>query len=101
LSVSFRIRRQYFNEIKAGTKTKEFRAYSVYWCKRFLKEPEKRPKIAVFVCGKDIHRRKILDIKVGTPENELGRPISLQGKKDLQLDLWDYCFIVELGEEVE
>lgn len=57
-SVSFRIRRVWFDAIVAGTKTVEVRADKPYW-----REVQARgPSVAVFVCGKDVHRRRITAI---------------------------------------
>ena len=98
-SVSFRIRRQYFDDIVKGKKKVELRKHSDYWKKRLLKRnPMAMPDIAVFVCGKRIHRREIIDIGIGEPEKILGRPLSEQGKKDIPTEK---CIGVVLGREVK
>ena len=89
--VSFRIRRIYFDQIVKGTKTQEIRTDKPYWSWLF-KAP---PQIATFVCGKDVHRRRIKRIYKDDPEKILGRPLSEQGKKDV---LSNPAIIIELGE---
>jgi hypothetical protein len=80
MSAAFRIRRVYFDQIKAGTKTNEIRQDKPYWRKVAMRYP----RIAVFVCGKDVHRREITSITVGAKAEEvLGRPLSAQGIKDI------------------
>lgn len=91
--VSFRIRRQYFDKIVSGEKKEELRSYTEFWIKRLLKLPH--PKIAVFVCGKDVHRRWITDIYIEKPEKILGRPLSPQGQQDI---ITEECIVIELGE---
>lgn len=92
--VSFRIRRKYFDMIVSGDKKEELRKYSEHW-KRILLSGASPPEIAVFVCGKDVHRRKIVEITVGKPEEYLGRELSEQGKKDIPTEL---CIATHLGE---
>ena len=90
--VSFRIRRQYYDAIVRGDKKQELRKYSSFWKKRLLcKDP---PEIAVFVCGKRVHRRFIKRICVAKPEVVLGRDLSPQGRRDIPTEL---CISVELG----
>jgi len=91
--VSFRIRRIYYDQIVNGTKVVELRKFSDYW-KRILLGNHP-PKIAVFVCGKDVHRRWIKDITIGIPEQILGRELSEQGKKDIPTDK---CIAIWLGD---
>ena len=89
-SVVFRIRKRYFDAIVKGEKTVEYRKLSMFWLRRLAKKPE----IAVFICGKRVHRRKITRIHMGipTPTN-----FSEQGKKDVPTLL---CNAIYLGEEV-
>lgn len=94
--VSFRIRRIYYDQIVAGTKREELRKDSKFWRKRLIKT-DTPPKIAVFVCGADVHRREISKIRIDTPENVLGRELSEQGKKDIPTST---CIVVELGDEI-
>lgn len=91
--VSFRVRRRYFDQIVAGTKREEIRTDKPYWAWLF-KNP---PQVAVFVCGKSVHRRHITRIYREDPEKVLGRPLSEQGIKDV---LSNPAIIVELGGEV-
>lgn len=79
-SVSFRIRRVWFDAIVAGTKTVEVRKHSDYWAD----VKARGPSVAVFVCGKDVHRRRITAITpYPTAAAALGRPPSAQGVKDI------------------
>ncbi len=106
-NISFRIRRIYFHQIVEGTKTFEIRPSSPYWDKKFIgngsKEQNRRWENfingqAVFVCGKDVHRRRIVDIRYGHPHMYLGRELSEQGKKDIPTE---FCYCIKLGEVVE
>lgn len=94
-SISFRIRRIYFDQIVAGTKKIELRKDNEYWDKRLFYNIS-LPLIAVFVCGKDVHRRIITGCRrMAKPEDILGRELSEQGKKDVG----DKCIAVYLGDE--
>jgi len=99
-SIVFRVRKRYYDLIVEGDKTVEYRKDSRFWRKRLhLNRARARahvydyPEIAVFICGKRVHRRKITDIKrVRTPTT-----FSEQGKKDVPTL---FCFAIHLGEEV-
>ena len=95
--IAFRIRRVYYDQIVAGTKTEEIRTLKPFWIKRLLNH-EDPPTIAVFINKKDVHRRRILSIRIDDPEKVLGRALSEQGKQDIQSE---QAIIVELGEVVE
>ncbi|GAI95939.1 unnamed protein product [marine sediment metagenome] len=92
---SFRVRRVYFDKIVAGEKKEEIRSYTEFWFKRLISGGQ--PEVTVFLCGKDVHRRRIKSVYIEFPEKVLGRPLSLQGLQDLYTES---CIIVELGEEV-
>jgi hypothetical protein len=94
--VSLRIRRVYFDQIVKGEKTAELRKHTDFWQKRLL--GAEMPKVAVFVCGKDVHRRRITRIAVCRPESILGRPLSEQGKKDIPTER---CFAIMLGKQLQ
>jgi len=91
--VSFRIRRIYYDQIVDGTKDIELRKFSRHWQDILLSDDP--PKIAVFVCGKDVHRRWIKNITVEIPEKVLGRKLSEQGKQDIPTEK---CIAIWLGE---
>lgn len=91
---SFRIRRKYYEMIEKGEKTEEIRTNKEFWRKQLLSGNP--PQIAVFVCGKDVHRRWITRIYVEDAEDALGRALSEQGKKDVLTP--DNAIILELGE---
>ena len=78
--VSFRVRRPYFNAIKGGTKTVEVRRHSPYW----VAAMNRGPREAVFVCGKDVHRRGIRVIltagSVQAPAVQACLPADMRGK---------------------
>lgn len=92
--VCFRIRRPYFDKIVSGEKTEELRRFCEFWRKRLLVY---RPEIAVFVCGKDVHMRKITRFSVGPPEYFLGRELSEQGRKDIPTET---CIATHLGDVI-
>jgi hypothetical protein len=109
-SVVFRIRKEYFDAIVSGDKTVEYRKNSPYWQKRLLgmtadeyaevigfadstfpfKDKPREPMVAVFVCGKRIHRREIMAIeRLKTPSW-----FSSQGQRDVDTET---CFAIHLG----
>ena len=94
--ISFRVRQQYYDAIVSGKKTVELRRDTPYWRKRLIEG--RMPKIAVFVCGKQVHRRRIYCITEGTPEQVLGRKLTEQEKHDVPTEL---CIGIELGEVYE
>jgi hypothetical protein len=98
--MSFRVRRQYYDQIVAGTKTFELRPATFHWDKRFGdgKHEDYIGGTASFLCGKDVHRREMEAIEEVNTEKRLGRPLSEQGRKDIPTDT---AWCVELGEEVE
>lgn len=88
MKLAFRIRRVYFDQIVNGTKRTEVRKMSTYWKRMVaaaLREMERQqPVEAVFVCGKDVHRSKIVDItEHKNARAALGRRPSWQGSRDL------------------
>lgn len=98
---SFRIRKQYFDDIVSGKKKVELRKISLYWKRRLL-STNSPPNVAKFVCGKQAHSRKITKIYKGIAKDILGRQISKQGQEDLELAKnWGWCIAIELGEEVK
>jgi len=94
--ISLRIRKIYYDQIVAGTKVVELRKDSEFWRKRLICDPP--PEIAVFVCGKRVHRRRITHITIGDPEDILERSLSAQGKKDVP---GDKCYAIWLGGEIK
>lgn len=129
VSVVFRIRRCYFDQIVQGEKTSEFRADKEYWRKTVIRLVGELPEgtkrwihdngakfsdpndhfffvfddykepIAVFICGKDVHRRYLIGIRSHNSAKEgLGREPSDQGRKDLgEGAVWEF----KLGEVVK
>jgi len=112
-SISLRIRKEYFDAIVRGEKTVEYRRNSPYWQKRLLgmsfeeyasvmssasdifhfKDKPSEPMVAVFICGKRVHRRKIVAIeRLKTPDW-----FSEQGKNDVDTEM---CFAIHLGREL-
>ena len=99
----FRIRKPYFDDIVSGKKTVEYRQDSLFWEKRIapgnvqsdkpflIALPVSQKFIAVFICGKRVHRREITMIeRIKTPEY-----FSDQGKKDVDTAT---CFAFHLGK---
>jgi len=90
-SLVFRIRKQYFEAIVSGEKTVEYRPHTDFWEKRIRGETDLTT--AVFICGKRVHRRKIVEIQlIRTPDW-----FSAQGQKDVSTV---YCYAIYLGSEV-
>lgn len=105
----FRIRKPYFEAIVRGEKTVEYRVDSPFWRVRFgihseldrltpilavqLARHDMGEGIAVFICGKRTHRRRIVDICYEK------RPVGFtaQGLSDVSTD---HCFAIYLGEEI-
>lgn len=89
-SLVFRIRKRYFDAIVSGEKTTEFRRASPFWKKRIV--GKEALDTAVFICGKQVHRRKITMIQeVNTPSWWF----SEQGNKDVDTPT---CYAIHLGE---
>ena len=90
-SIVFRIRKPYFDAIVSGEKTVEFRRHSPFWEKRIKGTGV---EVAVFICGKRVHRRKITYVQlIDTPTW-----FSEQGKKDVDTP---QCYAIYLGEEIK
>lgn len=88
---SFRIRKRYFDQIVSAKKQIEYRRDSPFWRAR-LGRLEGRKAIAVFICGKRVHRRWILSARlVLTPDT-----FSEQGKQDVDTT---HCWAIRLGAE--
>jgi hypothetical protein len=86
--LTFRIRRIYFDQIVAGTKTVEVRARKAFWIVRAQRAMACLflgiPVGCIFLCGKDVHRRGLVLVEAyDTAEEALGRPPSPQGLKDI------------------
>ena len=91
-SLVFRIRKRYFDAIVSGEKTTEFRPGTQFWRSRIDGKGIVKDWVAVFICGKRVHRRLITLIqKVDTPSW-----FSDQGKKDVYTPK---CYAVHLGAE--
>ena len=92
-SLVFRIRTQYFNAIVRGEKKAEYRRASQFWRKRIIGKGLALDT-AVFICGKRVHRRKIVAIQ----EIETPTWFSEQGQKDVDTST---CFQITLGSKVK
>ena len=88
MKVLFMVRKVYYDQIVAGTKTEEIRKRT----KRWLTVAEHlaasafdgHPTIGVFLCGRRVHRRDIIAFEEhDSAEKYLGRLLSEQGKKDV------------------
>lgn len=87
--VLFTVRRQYFDQIVAGTKDREVRRLSKRWAtvdgrvRAALRAGEPAP-VAVFLCGRRVHRRLIYGSEIHVNAvAALGRAPSEQGRADL------------------
>ena len=104
----FRIRKRYFDQIVAGSKTVEYRRDIPFWRTRVFNIPFKSVSlqndssglfsgfvpaistVAVFICGKRVHRREVTQIdKIVTPGY-----FSEQGKQDVDTPT---CLAFHLG----
>ena len=95
MKVLFMVRRPYYAAIVAGTKTEEIRKRTKRWATLALNLGNSmlgsnKPAEAVFLCGRDVHRRHVVDIEDDWESAEAyfakNRPehkLSAQGKKDL------------------
>ncbi len=116
-SFCFRMRKEYFDAILRGEKDVEYRRNSPFWAKRIqnwaaahgmaalfplelkknsivFKGSFREDTIAVCLCGKRIHRRKIWGIALmKTPST-----FSAQGRKDVDTEL---CWAFHLGEAIQ
>lgn len=91
--IPIRIRRCYYDAIVEGEKTIEYRKNSDHWLKMLSEPHSGRQRVAVFVCGKRVHRRLITEVRqMRTPNN-----FSNQGKKDVPTPS---CFAIHLGREI-
>jgi len=116
----FRIRRQYFDAIVAGTKTVEYRRKSPFWDQRVnrvlsdkakylvlnphlgrsvsvtldLSEVASEKIVGVFVCGPRTHRRIVTGIGLQFTES---MNFSRQGRRDVDTP---ECYSFHLGEVV-
>jgi len=92
----FRVRQEYFDQIRAGTKNVELRKDSRYWRTHLICQHP--PDVALFLCGKRQLARRIVSIRANQdPEAILGRPLSEQGRQDIPTPT---CFAIFLGEVV-
>ncbi len=86
--VACRIRRVHFDAIVRGEKTVEVRRASEYWRKTAVRVVldlgfNLKP-VMVFVCGKDVHRREIVGLRLEeSARDALGREPSAQGRQDI------------------
>ncbi len=96
--VSLRVRRKHLDQIKQGSKLVELRRRSSFWFARLERlRLGKSHGIAVFLCGRETHRRYITDVKVGYARQFLGRPPSDEGRRDIGDGL---VYAIFLGEEI-
>ena len=79
-AVLFTVRTEYFLAIEDGSKTVEVRRATPRW-RSYADRP---PAVGVFLCGRRVHRRAIVAVRiVGSATEALGRPPSPQGAADL------------------
>ena len=86
--VLFPVRRQYFDQIVAGTKDREVRRLTKRWATVGKNVRENLlvgvPPVAVFLCGRRVHRRLICGSEIHVDAvAALGRKPSEQGRADL------------------
>lgn len=86
--ISFRIRKIYFDQIVLGQKTVEVRRATKFWAVRMTRAATDLvrgiPVQAVFLCGRQVHRRQITSIEYyDNPQLVLGRLPTPTGLKDI------------------
>ncbi len=99
-NASFTIYKNFYDQIKNETKNIEYRKYSDFWKKR-LTNPT--PKIAVFLCGRKVLRKRIRYVEKLSEidfEHILGRKLSDQGRIDFEIEKYGFVFAIHLGEFV-
>ena len=87
-TLSFRIRREYFEQILQGVKDREVRRRCAFWDSRVAGAAAAKRAgedlEGVFLCGPDVHRRRVTGIKLEpSAAVALGRQPSEQGLKDV------------------
>ncbi len=87
-TIVFRIRKEYFDQIVAGKKTREVRALKPFWDIRAESAQIDlhlgRMVLSTFLCGQHRHHREIVDVRrYETAAEALGREPSEQGRQDL------------------
>lgn len=94
--LSFRIRRQWFEAIREGTKCVEVRAYTPFWSRRAKRALDTMGGagvvVATFVCGKAVHRRRVRAVF----QHE--SPIAALGYDPEEPTLQGRCWAFMLGE---
>lgn len=84
-TLPFRVRKQFFDRIVAGTKTVEYRSDSPFWSSR-----ARDAAVALFICGRRTHRRLITGVeRVKTPAQL--SPLDVDSAS---------CLCFSLGQEV-
>ena len=95
MKVLFMVRKVYFDQIVAGTKTEEIRRATKRWQTLAINLGQSmlgsgKPAEAVFLCGRDVHRRHVIDIEddwesaeAFFAKNHPEHKLSSQGKKDV------------------
>jgi hypothetical protein len=89
MKVLFTVRRVYFDQIVAGTKTEEIRKAVPRWVTvaQHLARDDREGRLnrAIFMCGPRLHYREIVGVEVMAEgaASVLGRPLSEQGQLDV------------------
>ena len=105
---SFRVRKRYFDAIVKGEKTVEYRRDIPFWRIRVVNvvddpefthdvlctnkeiEPRSIDADGVFICGKRIHRRKVIAIsRIKTPAISLIRERKMLILSSVSLSIWE------------
>lgn len=87
-AILFTVRKPYFDAIVAGVKTSEVRRKTERWSTvlqhALVSREFGEPVVAVFQCGRQIHRRLVVDYRVAERAYlALGREPSPQGRQDV------------------
>ena len=92
--ISTTIKKKYFEEIKKGTKKREYKEFSEYWQKRIepLIRIQNKEEIGInFLCGRKCHKREVVTLQY----------VNVTWSYDVDGKQLNELYIIELGEEIE
>lgn len=100
-SVSFQVKRNYYDQLAAGTKKMEIRAWKPYWISRLMPAKGSMPSIAIFSNpGRPILRFKILDICFIATDALMGAG-RLTEEEYNEFIKADTCIVTFLGDRIK
>jgi len=98
---NFQVKRIYYDQIAAGTKKTEIRAWKPYWISRLMPAKGHMPDVAIFhTPGRPIIRFEILDISYYHTEALIGEGILTEAEFNEFINT-DTCIVTFLGDRIE